>query len=171
MTKSILNISYYTSKFHKINSLINDWDFNRISGVGFFKKHSSSPAHYAHIELTIFETLDDYPRNYIIWKTNEKHLPEQIGHRAIVEETLSFFINHVSAIKGKRPNLTIEINNGSYHPIDTHPRDFEYATILAIINAFDKTHKAITENDMNLIEDLKIGAERNYEDYFGSKKN
>ncbi|RIV68260.1 hypothetical protein [Flagellimonas aequoris] len=156
MTKDYLQNSITEShQLNIINKQIENWDYKEVNGKGLFKKYTG---HYAYIELSITPSVEDFRRNWVIWNVKEKQLPVQLGHKPVVEKVLSFFIDYLSAIKGKRIQLTIEIKDGCYHPVDTKARDFETATIYALINAFDKKARVIGLDDFEFIEKLKLDA-------------
>lgn len=156
----------YSSSFHRISSQIKEWNLERINGKSLFKSHRTSPGRYAHIELSIYENIDNPQMNYVVWKTNEKELPNQVGHKPFIEKVLSFFVGYISALKGKSIKLTFEINDGSYHPVDTMPRDFETAVTFALINCFDKNFRIMSQEDSTLIQKLKLEAIKNYSLHF-----
>ena len=154
----LLNTITESHQFNVINEDIKNWDYGIIYGKGLFKKHTG---HYAHIELSLSKSSEDLSGNWIVWNTSNNHLPDYIGHKPFVEKVLSFFINYLSGLKGEKVKLTIEINDGSYHEVDTRPKDYENATIFALINAFDKNSKMISNNDLEIIKNCKLNAEKN----------
>lgn len=154
MKENIREVVLYASLFHQIGSQIEEWNLEKIQGIGFYKRHSSG-GNYAHIELSIVENTEQFAENCIIWNINEQILPSQIGYKRFIERVLSFFASHVSALKGKYIKLQFEINDGSYQPVDTRPRHFEIATIYALINCFDKGFKPLRQKDKEYIEVLQ----------------
>lgn len=158
MKEPLPDKSRYSSLFNKINSQLLEWDFSKVDGIGIFKNHISGPGGYAHIKLSMYKSIEDQSRNDVKWKTNQIHLPEKIGYQQYVEKVLSYFVTHLSEIKNENVNLTFEIKDGSYHPFDTKPKDFEIATVFALINSFYKNYKTIKQKDIDYIEKLKAEA-------------
>lgn len=89
--------------------------------------------------MKIYESSNDYQSN-VIWNITEKQISSEYTYKPFVEKVLTFFIDYLSILKCERVNLTFEINNGSYNDVDSQDSYYEVATLLALINCFDKEH-------------------------------
>lgn len=128
---STFNLSSGAVVLSDITDTIKAWDYEPVSGIGFYRKHDR----YGHIEI-IITTHNDY-YDSIAWQIDEHHIPLQ--HREQIESRFIFFINYLRAIKGTiSPCITISIINGSYHPINSDIRAYDMAIFYAIRNCFDK---------------------------------
>ncbi|MDR6457727.1 MULTISPECIES: hypothetical protein [Chryseobacterium] len=135
--KTYLKRNYQSASLFPINQKIVGWDLLPIEGKGLVAKFTGSDR-YAHIELIMQKSDIDYGSE-VLWNISENQIPYNFGHRSIVDETLTFFTNYVSGIKGKTTFLKFEITNIGIHVVDTRPEHFEEATMKAIVNCFDKT--------------------------------
>lgn len=135
MTK--LKINYQAKGLFHINVKILNWDLSLVEGKGLIYKVTGSDK-YAHIELFIQKSDNDYSSE-VIWDMTENLIPYNFGHRTFIEDTLEFFTNYVSGIKGETIHLKFQITNISFHVVDTSPLHFIEATMRALINCFDNT--------------------------------
>lgn len=134
---------------NKIIPQITDWDFEVLEGVGYYRKGE----HYGHVELKIYATKELQSFTKIIWNIEEHQIPEDIRNKIKIQ--LEFFYNLLISLKGCYLNLTIEINNGSFHPIDSYRYGFSYATIYALIDCFDESFNWIGDTKKTIIKDLQ----------------
>lgn len=160
---SNLKTNYQAHSLSRINKKILEWDLIPLEGKGLVAKFTGGDA-YAHLELTIQKSNIDYSSE-VYWNINEHQIPYNFGHKPFIEETLAFFTNYVSGIKGERILLKYEITNIGFHIVDSQPKHFVEATMKALINSFDKTifpfndelAKRISSQTFDYIKNNKIG--------------
>lgn len=146
----------------KINQRIVEWDLSTLKGKGLVARFAGSDA-YAHIEITIQKSSFEHGST-VKWSINENQIPYNFGHKPFIDETLSFFTNYVSGIKGERLYLEFEITNIGIHLVNTRAKHFAEATMKALINSFDKTvfpfdaplANRISQNSYDLLKKQKI---------------
>lgn len=161
--KSHLKTNYQAQSLFKINKKILEWDLIPLEGKGLVARFTGSDA-YAHLELTIQKSEIDYSSE-VYWNVNEHQIPYNFGHKPFIEETLAFFTNYVSGIKGERILLKYEITNIGFHIVDSQPKHFAEATMKALINSFDETifpfnderAKKVSSQTFDYIQKNKIG--------------
>ncbi len=165
--KSNLNTNYQAHSLFRINKNILEWDLTVLEGKGLVARFTGSDA-YAHLELTIQRSNIDHCSE-VYWNIIENQIPYNFGHKPFIEETLAFFTNYVSGIKGERIFLKYEITNIGFHIVDSKPKHFTEATMKALINSFDKTifpfnddlAKRISSQTFDYLKKNKIGFSRN----------
>ena len=134
----------------QVSERIVRWDFSPVTGYGMFRKHHS----YAHIEIKMYKSVETkFNESQIIWNVPTENIPKDLDYKSGVRKSITFFLNFLSTLKGENNNIVFEINDASYHVIDTSKiYDYEYATIYAIIDCFDKT---ILNFDKDYVERVK----------------
>jgi hypothetical protein len=134
MKISRLGVNNQARYFFDIHDKLMQWNYEPISGKGLVARFTGSDA-YAHIELIISQSSNG--QSEIVWNIDDSKIPNNFGHKPYIEEVLSFFTSYISGIKGKKIDLNFEINNISFHIVDTKARHFFEATMRAIISCFD----------------------------------
>lgn len=87
----------------------------------------------------MYQSSSDHS-SIIIWNITQKQISSEYNYRPFVEKILTFLIDYLSILKCGKVNITFEINNGSYHDVDSQDSHYEIATLLALINCFDSEH-------------------------------
>lgn len=136
----------YTAKdLHKIVSKVDEWNFETLNGIGFYRGHDK----YSLIELKIFkyenytnlDLTNKYPYSSIEWNVPESQFSKsdfELGKKGLIKYA-EFIVNWFSSIKGESVNLIFEINFTGYHPCDAwHRGACERAFINAVISCFDE---------------------------------
>ena len=137
----------FLEKLHQIKAKLEDWNYESLYGKGLYK----TTVKYAHLEIEIRKRRDE--NSLIIWSVTDEQIPSKYyDYKPYIEESIQFFVGHLNSLKVERTELTFEIKNGSYHPVDTNDRLYSYATINAIINCFDKE---IAKFDESWVEHIK----------------
>lgn len=139
----------YSIELKNINSKLIDWHYDEVTGKGFYQKYTG---HYGHIQLTISKSEDLYSHQ-LINNLNENQMP--LAYINEVIKSLNFFIAYIQGIKGERVNLKFEITDGSFHIVDSRPKDFQIVTFYAIVDCFNKLRRQISEKDMEMINTCK----------------
>lgn len=80
----------------------------------------------------------------VIWNVSENELP--LEFRPTIVAGLSFFLSYLEGIKGQSISLTFEINDRSYHPVDSELKGFNRVTTRAIVNCFDPDYFGFKAN-------------------------
>lgn len=130
-----------------INKYLLDWDLSTVEGKGLYV---SGHANYGHIEIKISKS-SGYDTK-MIWNLTNDQLPDEWGAKDAVEHALCFFISYLEGIRGEEIPLIFEVIGGSYHPVDSKPRNYTTATIYAIVDCFAKniikyrSHRLINKN-------------------------
>lgn len=150
-----------TAIFNQVNSFLLQWDLREIDGRGLYYNFSGRGS-YAHIELKMYQSPKENFRNWVVWAIPKERLLVQTEFRKSVEKVLTFFVEHVSAVKGEDIKLRFEITDGTYHPFDSNVRAFEIATKIALINAFDENLNRISSHGEKLIGQIKTMALEKY---------
>lgn len=159
------NKIYAASSLFKIKDKVNEWDFEKLNGIGFNRGHDR----YSIIELKVYEfenypnkeKLEMFPDSYLDWKVSENQFPIAYYEYGKSELRMyaEFVIDWLSSIKGKRLNLIFEINFAGYHPTDVWGRGSVGRSFLnAIISCFDdelyKTGVEKRDKNHPLIDDI-----------------
>jgi hypothetical protein len=134
---SYLKTNYQAPNLFKIYKEILEWDFTLLKGKGLVARCTGSDA-YAHIELTIQKSDEEY-NSKINWNVSEFQVPNNLGHKPVIEDTLTYFTNYLSGIKGEIIALKYEITNIGFCDVDTQFKHYAEATMIALIDSFDKT--------------------------------
>jgi hypothetical protein len=148
MKSNTLHYNFYAISLFRIKDKLLQWDYSTVEGTGVVAKFSGR-GKYAHVELSISNSPTN--TNEVIWNITEEQIPNNFGHKPYIEEALSFFLAHVSALTGNRVYLKFDINFISFHITDSHPRDFLEATMNAIVNSFDPTAFPFDKNQVERI--------------------
>ncbi len=135
---SITRISPDTFTYSLLNRValkVSAWDLEPIEGIGSFNKHES----IAHIELKMYRTNEqDFPRNKVIWNVPDLSVVHP-NFKSEVETSLSFFVKHIAALRGKTIDLTFEVNDALLDVTAHRHNPFENATNYAILNCFGES--------------------------------
>lgn len=89
---------------------------------------------FAYLKIKMYESLDSRTSK-VIWNVPEIELP--LGFIPIIINGLKFLLGYLEGIKGQSISLTFEINDGSYHPVDSDLFDYNRVTTRAIIDCFN----------------------------------
>ena len=116
-----------------INKQLSKWDLSAVEGRGSFV---GGQANYGHVQIKMYGTSERESK--MIWNLTSSQLPYEIGAIKGVEEALSFFLSYLDGIRGESTHLIIEVNDGSYHPVDSKAWNYKIATIYAIVDCFNK---------------------------------
>ncbi|HEY4651891.1 MAG TPA: hypothetical protein VIG72_10780, partial [Pontibacter sp.] len=135
---------YNSHEFFQINENLIKWNLESVQGEGFFKKYTGK---YAHIKIKMYASKEYDWTSSVIWNVDKKLLPDSLGHKMFIEKVLNFFLTYLSGLRGERIHLTFEINDGTYHPVDSQAGDFLVATVYALINCFDKNFNMLRPSD------------------------
>jgi len=145
----------FLEKLRQIESKLEDWNYEGVNGKGVYK----TMVKYAHLEIEIRKRRDE--NSLIIWSITDKQIPsEYYDYKPYIEEAIHFFIGHLHSLKAEKTQLTFEVKNGSYHPVDTNDRLYSFATVNAIINCFDKEIEKFDESWVEHIKNLVNKIER-----------
>ncbi|WP_222538249.1 hypothetical protein [Pedobacter polysacchareus] len=118
-------------ELNHINASLAKWDLSAVEGEALFI--GSMHSKYAHVKIKMYAPSDDSSR--IIWNVPETELP--LEFRGTITKGLEFFLGYLAGIKGQSISLAFEINDGSYHPVDSNLLGFNLVTTRAIIDCFD----------------------------------
>jgi hypothetical protein len=96
--------------------------------------------YYAHIEIKMYKSDgQDFSDSQIIWNVPAENIPSGFDYKTGVRTSLIYFLDLLSSLKGEGNTLVFEINNASFHSIDSgRISDYQYATAYAIVDCFDK---------------------------------
>ncbi|WP_034062248.1 hypothetical protein [Lacinutrix jangbogonensis] len=142
---------HYSKALNGLDGIIKMWDFKPVKGIGFIKKYTG---HYAHIELEIHNSKEEFKRNKIVYNISENQLP--LIFRNEIEKTLQFFISYLNAIKENMSEIIFVISDATYHPVDSRPIDYQGATMYAIADCFGKNFHNLSNSDKEVIKNCRI---------------
>lgn len=133
--------------WHPVLEQIISSNLHDIQGTGLFSKMER----YAHIALKISRS-EDY-QDMILWNVTAEQIP--LEYRTSVNEYLSFFVNYITALKGRsEQGLTFDIYDGTFNR-DSHDRDFGVATAHALRHCFDPSFHNPNEHQLKRIADAR----------------
>lgn len=135
MNQSVISSTSNAYKLYRINEALINWNLEPVHGEGLFHNPSGI---YGHLKISMYATNDGIRSSSVIYRLDEKLLPEHLGHKKYIEDTLGFFVSYLSGLKGKIIALTFEITDGSYSPIDSRGIFYSYAVIEALLKCFDR---------------------------------
>jgi hypothetical protein len=141
---SIYGILYETYRFSNINQYLSEWDLSPVEGKGLYV---SGHTNYGHVQIKMYKSSDNNSK--MVWNLSEYQLPNDYNAKSGIEIALRFFISYFEGIRGEIIPLIFEINDGSYHSVDSKGRNYTNATIYAIVDCFVKN--AIAFRDHRLI--------------------
>lgn len=118
-------------ELNHINAYLAKWDLSAVEGEALYI--GSMHSKYGHVKIRMYASPDDSTR--IIWNVQEIELPLEFRHT--ITKGLEFFLGYLAGIKGQSISLNFEINDASYHPVDSSLLGFNLVTTRAIINCFD----------------------------------
>lgn len=120
-------------RLFNINQHLADWDLSPVEGKGLYV---GGHTNYGHVQIKMYKSLDSNSK--MIWNLTKDQLPDEWGAKKCIEDALRFFINYFEGIRGEGISLIFEINDGSYHHVDSKGRNYATATIYAIVDCFNK---------------------------------
>ncbi|MEN0055491.1 MAG: hypothetical protein AAGC65_17575 [Mucilaginibacter sp.] len=130
---TLFGLMFEAHKLVNINTYLFDWDLSPVEGKGLYV---GGHENYGHIEIKIYKSLER--RSKMIWNLTPEQLPDELEAKRGVEQALRFFISYFEGIRGESIPLVFEINDGSYHAVDSKARNYITATIYAIVDCFAK---------------------------------
>ena len=134
MEETPLHSGFYEAhRLFNINQHLTDWDLSPVEGRGL---NVGGNTNYGHVQIKIYKSSDSHSK--MIWNLTQDQLPDEWGAKRCVEDALQFFISYFEGIRGESISLIFEINDGSYHPVDSKDRNYRTATIYAIVDCFNK---------------------------------
>ncbi|WP_342327663.1 hypothetical protein [Pedobacter sp. FW305-3-2-15-E-R2A2] len=128
-------------EFNHINAYLAKWDLSAVEGQALYAGAMNRA--YAHLKIKMYKSLDT-DDSHVIWNVSENELP--LEFRTTIVAGLSFFLSYLEGIKGQSISLTFEINDGSYHPVDSELKGFNRVTTRAIVNCFDPDYFGFKAN-------------------------
>lgn len=129
-------------RLNAINQHLIDWDLTPVEGKGIHL--GSMWTKYGHVQIKMYKSSDSESK--MIWNLTQQQLPDEYGAKPAIEKVFRFFIDYFAGIKGEKIPLVFEINDGSFHPVDSRDIGYMYATVYAIINCFDKEYMKFKEH-------------------------
>jgi hypothetical protein len=148
---SFKSTDFSANSLFYINHELSGWDLKPVVGKGLVAKFTGGDK-YAFIEIKVYKAQS---QSSIVWNISELQIPSNFGHKPYIEKALAFFLQYLSGIKGTHIDLTFEINDIGFHLVDTAPKHFCQALMVALVNCFKKNFFPINDQ---LVADMKIKA-------------
>lgn len=128
--------------FESIEQKLLEWNLKSVYGRGLYVKYTGK---YGHIELEISKQFNE-KKNEIIWNIPDSKIKNDIDYKPHSEVILNEFFNYFYELRGDKNLIKIEIQDGSYHPVDSQGKHYKIATMYALVDCFDKKAYQFQEN-------------------------
>ncbi|SHN16452.1 hypothetical protein [Mucilaginibacter sp. OK098] len=129
-------------RLSNINQYLVSWDLSPVEGKGIHL--GAMHTKYGHIQIKMYKSSNQESK--MIWNLTQEQLPDEYGAKTAIKKVLEYFIDYFAGIKGESIALIFEINDGSYHPVDSQAIGYMFAAMYALINCFDKDHIKFKED-------------------------
>ena len=102
------------------------------TGEGKYKRQTSPPSHYGHVQLEIAPYIGGHDF-LLVWAVTEETIPSEF--REAIREGIQDVALDSAAETGPTAGIQVTVTGGSFHQVDSRAASFRIAAALAFRNA------------------------------------